>query len=149
MVDGSVPLDAQDAEATSVLDRDRALLILNKTDLGSVVGSGDLPGQRSISVSLLDEGSVPVIREAILTALGVIETAEPHAAISERHKQCVQNALTALNSSMDLLSGGDNSSIILAASTLRVSLEHMGSVTGRIFSSDLLDSIFSRFCIGK
>jgi tRNA modification GTPase len=32
---------------------------------------------------------------------------------------------------------------------LRQALYHLGSITGSISSEDLLDSIFSRFCIGK
>ena len=35
------------------------------------------------------------------------------------------------------------------ASALREGLESLGRVTGRVYEQELLDSIFSRFCIGK
>jgi tRNA modification GTPase len=37
----------------------------------------------------------------------------------------------------------------MAASRLRLALETLGNVTGRIYHEELLNNIFSRFCIGK
>jgi len=42
-----------------------------------------------------------------------------------------------------------NSEEVIAASALRMALEALGRVTGRVYEEELLDSIFSRFCIGK
>ena len=39
--------------------------------------------------------------------------------------------------------------IVPAASELRSAMEEIGMMTGRIYNHELLDSIFSRFCIGK
>jgi tRNA U34 5-carboxymethylaminomethyl modifying GTPase MnmE/TrmE len=38
---------------------------------------------------------------------------------------------------------------VVAASLLRDALEWIGQATGRVYQEDLLDTIFSRFCIGK
>jgi tRNA modification GTPase len=35
------------------------------------------------------------------------------------------------------------------ASDIRLTLDHLGEITGRNASSEVLDKIFSRFCIGK
>jgi tRNA modification GTPase len=37
----------------------------------------------------------------------------------------------------------------LAAAALRAALDQLGELTGAVFTNDLLDRIFSRFCIGK
>ncbi len=43
----------------------------------------------------------------------------------------------------------DDETIALAAEHLRDALESLGQVTGRTYHDELLDNIFSRFCIGK
>ncbi|MBP5181543.1 MAG: tRNA uridine-5-carboxymethylaminomethyl(34) synthesis GTPase MnmE, partial [Lentisphaeria bacterium] len=37
----------------------------------------------------------------------------------------------------------------LAASSLRKASDHLGGITGETVSADILEEIFSRFCIGK
>jgi tRNA U34 5-carboxymethylaminomethyl modifying GTPase MnmE/TrmE len=46
------------------------------------------------------------------------------------------------------LSEGDEG-IVPAAGALRMSLNTLGAVTGRVYDEELLDNIFSRFCVGK
>ena len=53
-----------------------------------------------------------------------------------------------------LYGGGNRKSssigdIVLCAQLLRTAAESLAAITGRIYSEDLLDGIFSRFCIGK
>ncbi|MCL2346783.1 MAG: 50S ribosome-binding GTPase [Planctomycetaceae bacterium] len=52
----------------------------------------------------------------------------------------IQNALLVLETS------GDD---LLAAAEIRVALEHIGQMVGAVHSDEILDNIFSRFCIGK
>jgi len=47
------------------------------------------------------------------------------------------------------LSGEEDETVALASEHLRSALEHLGQVTGRTYHNELLDNIFSRFCIGK
>ena len=58
----------------------------------------------------------------------------------KKTKDHVQSALRALDRGMT----GDFLSI-----DLRVALKELGTITGEITNEDVLDSIFSRFCIGK
>ena len=39
--------------------------------------------------------------------------------------------------------------VVLISSHLRAALRHIGSATGRVYEDELLDNIFSRFCVGK
>jgi tRNA modification GTPase len=61
-----------------------------------------------------------------------------------QHLVETQAALTRVISGLDTKVTGD-----FVAMDIRQSLYHLGSITGEISSDDLLDSIFSRFCIGK
>jgi tRNA modification GTPase len=52
---------------------------------------------------------------------------------------CVERALALLH----------KRDLVLAANELRLAAEALGRITGRCYTEDLLESIFSRFCVGK
>ncbi len=64
-----------------------------------------------------------------------------------RHAEALQhtyNALTRVKAGLDKKLSGE-----LLASDIRDALHHLGLITGEVSTDDLLQSIFSRFCIGK
>ena len=75
--------------------------------------------------------------------------APPHAVISERHRQLLVQARDEAQKARGLLEQGMEENTVLAAEHLRDALEFLGQVTGRTYHEELLDNIFSRFCIGK
>lgn len=64
-----------------------------------------------------------------------------------RHYESLQKTKEALNSVLDAI--GHNLSGDLLAEDIRLALFHLGEITGEITTDDLLDNIFSKFCIGK
>ena len=62
-----------------------------------------------------------------------------------RHRRLVEEARAALDRAIPMLSRGPE----LAAEDVRVATHAIGRLTGRIDVEDLLDEIFSSFCIGK
>ncbi|MEX1055187.1 MAG: tRNA uridine-5-carboxymethylaminomethyl(34) synthesis GTPase MnmE, partial [Rhodothermales bacterium] len=63
------------------------------------------------------------------------------------HRQHLRAALSAVQSARSALdSGASGDSLAL---DLRQALHELGSITGEITNEDVLDQIFSRFCIGK
>ena len=62
----------------------------------------------------------------------------------ERHVQHLQRAVSALERA-----GSPHLPLELCAEELRLAADHLGHITGAIGVDDLLDVIFSRFCIGK
>ncbi|MEX0719330.1 MAG: tRNA uridine-5-carboxymethylaminomethyl(34) synthesis GTPase MnmE [Balneolaceae bacterium] len=73
-------------------------------------------------------------------ASSLLVTSSRHRDALQKTKEHVEAALTALAQNMT----GDFLSI-----DLRAALKELGTITGEITTEDLLDSIFSRFCIGK
>lgn len=149
LVDGSEALDEWDREQLARLDPGKCLVLLNKADLGRRVSASDLgTPTRSITCSLVD--SSPDELEPALTALlGETDGSPPHAVISERHRQILLESLDGVDQASRLIEGGQDDQIVLAASALRAALECLGKATGRTYHNELLDSIFSRFCVGK
>ena len=72
--------------------------------------------------------------------------AVPEAAVNERHLALLETASGLLNESLDEISG---ERCELAASLVRPAIDALGGVTGETAGIDVLDNIFSRFCIGK
>lgn len=73
-------------------------------------------------------------------ASSLLVTSTRHRDALQKSKEHIQSALQALSQNMT----GDFLSI-----DLRAALKELGTITGEITNEDVLDSIFSRFCIGK
>lgn len=155
VVDASAGVSADDEARLAALDPARAVLVLNKADLAtSEIGGGEAVGvpawlASTVRTSALRREGLAVLREAILDKLRVTHRGEPHAAISERHKQIVQKVLNVLNEAQSQMEHAGDEWIVIAAGFIREALEELGKATGRVYSEELLDHIFSRFCIGK
>jgi tRNA modification GTPase len=81
-------------------------------------------------------------------AVGNEKLAEGSVVITNtRHFEAVKNALVSLNAAKDLLR--KNKSSELVASEVRLALFHVGSITGKVTTEDILNNIFAKFCIGK
>ncbi|MFA7230403.1 MAG: tRNA uridine-5-carboxymethylaminomethyl(34) synthesis GTPase MnmE [Victivallaceae bacterium] len=73
-------------------------------------------------------------------------TEEPEIAINARHARLLQNAVEALPGAAENIASGDWE---LAAVHLRDTISALGLIIGENADPDILDNIFSRFCIGK
>jgi tRNA modification GTPase len=132
----------------SALDPSRTILVLNKTDLGARICRDKLNGFTCVETSLLNRTGLEALKKEIRRArMRDIEMdAPPHAVISERHRQLLLKAREDALGAGSLFGQGD---IALASSRLRESIEHVGLITGRVYQEDLLNAVFSKFCIGK
>lgn len=150
VLDGSRPLAQAEAGRLAALRGARSLVVINKADLGVKLVPGDIPaGLPQVTISLLDEGAAAVVRGVIGEVLHLHPDAPPHAAISERHRMALAEVLTELDQADAMMGRADIDGNLLVAEHLRVALALLGEITGREYSEELLDSIFSRFCIGK
>lgn len=106
------------------------------------------PSQPIISISAIKEtGLNELIKELVDHAksrqnqdTGVIVT-------NARHYAALTSAASELTSTISALETGMTGELI--AHHLRQTIHHIGAITGAITTPDLLQSIFSRFCVGK
>ena len=153
LADLSVPPDEDVLRHIAELPESRSLLILNKADLPHAWPPVPvrIPADRVLHVSILQPADVRHVRHAMIQALtsGIDLSARPHATISERHRQVLADALVELDSGIDFLSSHREDVMVLAASQVRLALHRIGEATGKVYHEQLLESIFSTFCIGK
>ena len=150
VIDSSVALSAADEENIKALDPASTLLILNKSDLRAPSAEFTIAGFSTVDASLQSGEGLADIKRAIAQIIeGETDFMKPaHAVISERHRGLLVVAQTELTQALSIISLADDQ-IVFAAQHLREALEKLGEVTGKVFHESLLDSVFSRFCIGK
>jgi len=149
VVDGSGNLSDEERAHIAARDAQRCIVVINKSDLGQSVTPADFDELTTVVCGARDGDGLNELRKAIISKLGVVETATPHAAISERHRIIVHQVLNTMNEAASLLSPGREDLTVMVAGLLRSALESLGEVTGRNYHNELLDNVFGKFCVGK
>lgn len=91
-----------------------------------------------------DDGLHELINE-IKKALDIIEIEGVFSA-RRRHKDALELAKQSIQKAVEMLDYGD---LVLCAREITIAQNHLGEITGKITSDDILGKIFSTFCIGK
>lgn len=144
-LDASRPLAAWERE---LLDRpapDR-LLVHTKCDLASAPQSESTLGIRT---SATTGNGIPELKRAIRAHLADNRSDRPAmvASTADRCRDSLRRCGERLRAAIDL--AGDGGGEELVAVELRHALDELGKVVGAVYTDDILDRIFSRFCIGK
>jgi len=151
LVDASQPLHKEDRARLEKLDTAKSIVVLNKVDLGNQFSIFNFQVSSFIETSLVAGEGVEELKKVLGEKLekGVNLHAPAHAVISERHRHLLVLAHAEAKQARAFLNENVEENAVLAAEHLRSALESLGQVTGRIYHEELLDSVFSRFCIGK
>jgi tRNA modification GTPase len=152
LIDLSEPCGQEAAKYVEGLDPARTLIVGNKLDLATESQDLNLPGFELVRTSLIDrENGIVEVKQAMTRKLaGDLDlAARPHAVISERHRRLLVDARNEIQVGVELLASNQEDHLVLAASQMRLAVELVGEATGKEYQEELLDSIFSQFCIGK
>lgn len=154
VVDGSEPFGSEDAQAVGRLPADRSVVVLNKSDLVVQTTEQQLRCRclaPVVSVSARAVVGLDELRRVLAARLDKscgARGSEMHATVSERHRAGLTVACASVAGARQHLKGGETG-LVLAARDLRQAAESVGMIVGRTYTDDLLDLIFSRFCVGK
>ena len=148
MLDLSVKWSKADQTIFNTIKNKNFILIANKTDLPRKLDTGKvkkITGKDPIELSLLRKKYTGKVEEAISEKLWRGEVPHPESIFvtNLRHKKDLVGAEKCLERAL----GASSPEII--AFDLREALSLLGSILGDTTCPDILDTIFSRFCIGK
>ena len=137
------------AEFKPIIEKNNSTLFLveNKSDKNTAAPY-EIEGLRNIQISALLKTGMQTLENELVKLVDVAALESGQSIVSNlRHAEALQNAATALEK---VLNGIDNpiTSDFLAID-IKQALYHLGEITGSISTDDLLDNIFSKFCIGK
>ena len=159
LVDASVPLDENDRRICQLLVSKKAIFLLNKTDLRQVVFARDFAsdfgisfdsGQnRLIEISALEGTGVDLLEETIrnLFLIGEISFHDEIYLTNARQKAAMEQAYQSILHVRSSIAAGmpeDFYSI-----DLMDAYEALGEIIGETVGEDLVNEIFSKFCMGK
>jgi tRNA modification GTPase len=106
-------------------------------------------GAPIVDVCCLSGQGIEALKDAIkeLVWSGEIRAEMLQVMINSRHQDALTRARAATQRTLEVLRAGET--LELAAGELRIAVNAVGEIVGKTTTEDLLDSIFSQFCIGK
>ena len=152
VVDSSLPLDENDREIMELLGGRKSIVIYNKTDLESVVDIKELKektGSPVIPVSVVEETGITELEETIKKMFfrGEISFDDEVYITNARHKTALEEALESLKMVRESIETGMSEDFF--SIDLMSAYESLGKIVGEPVGEDLVNEIFSRFCVGK
>jgi len=152
VLDASEPLTKADENYLAEFAAKKRILVRNKTDLPVKLDSEfRIPNSefRIVDVSCLSGQGIEALKDAIknLVWAGKIEAGMLQVMINSRHQEALGRARVAAVRTLDALRA--DATLELVALDLRIAANAVGEIVGKTTTEDLLDSIFSQFCIGK
>jgi tRNA modification GTPase len=150
VVDGSRPLDEEDRLALDFCLNGRVLLVVNKSDLGTNPLPAAFSELEAVEISALSGAGLGGLKERVCSLFlegGQAESRESVVLSDSRHWEAVSRARAALGRFLDGVDQG--SAPEFTALEVRDALEALGEITGETTPGEILERIFSRFCVGK
>ncbi len=147
VVDASVSATAGLDDMVEGVDRENVLLVMNKKDLGlhsDWRGDQGFPG---LSISALTGDGLDRLRKRIHGRVMSISDPEPGVVTRGRHVEALRRAGDALGRATAALDEGLPGEVV--AVDLREATDALAEIVGETTSEEILDRIFSTFCIGK
>lgn len=151
VLDASRPATDADRTLAASLPPEKTVVFLNKSDLGLRQSPTDYPGMDVHAVSLADSASADAVFRILEAALPMSAQGENEGnlAISQRHRDGLLAARGHLQEAIRLLETSREEDFLPAANALHLAMEELARIWGKDAPEDLLDRIFSRFCVGK
>lgn len=144
-LDASRPLNAwEQSQVAESVDGDR-LIVFTKSDLQFASS----PVSPPIFTSSISRAGIDDLRSAIAASISR-QAAESQSVVANTAARCRESLAHAgsfLQHAATLVDCGAGEELV--AAELRAALDELGRVVGAIYTDDILDRVFSRFCIGK
>lgn len=153
MIDSSDELSKEDINVLELIKNKKAIILLNKIDIEQKVSSQDLNEyareSHIIPISVKNLEGIDKLEESIkeMFFIGKIDFNDNVYITNVRHKNALDNALNHLNEVKKSIENGFPEDFW--AIDLKNVYENIGEVTGDSVNEDLIDQIFSQFCLGK
>jgi len=153
VLDGSDVLTDDDRHLISIVADKRTIVVVNKADLPKMLDRDELdslaPDMLITCVSAVDESGLHDLKSAISEMVFHRDSlsADPVFVTKAWQKNAIRKAMESLQFAQETIKA--SMPIELIAVDLRGALNNLGEITGENASQEILDQIFSRFCIGK
>ena len=159
VLDGSQALDEEDEKILQFIERmntEHLIVVINKEDLGATVSEEEvhrrMPDATVITTSLIGSAAVDAARRISgkigeLLDLGSIDIGETSIITSERHVHLLRSAQDNISEAIKMIKNGEPMEV--AELSAHYAYNSLGKILGEEVGEDVLDRVFSKFCLGK
>lgn len=143
LLDGSKKMNVQDRQIKNLLkNKDNVITIINKNDLPRKLESQT----DEILISALNEANINEIKEKIFTLVKAEKIDYSHTLVtSTRQQEIIENGMQLCNQILD----NKNESMDIIAMLIKKLWNSLGKITGQCENENIIDLIFTKFCLGK
>ena len=151
LFDASVPWSSEDDEIVQCIEDKDTIIIVNKIDLPVTITVEDVLDKLpepvpAFSISIKEHKGLEQVKQALVDHVIAVPL-ESVEVTNSRHKHSLGLAQKSLAHARDSAEADMSQEFI--ALDIREALDHLGEITGETTSEDILEEIFSTFCIGK
>lgn len=149
LFDGSREFDKEDKEILKEIKDKKAIILINKVDLPQKLDKSEIKDFETIEISVKDNKGINLLIEKIkeLFNLNEIETGDFTYLSNARQISIIKEALAL---SEEIKSQNEkHTPVDLIQIDIQKLWEKLGELTGDTYKDELLDEIFSKFCLGK
>lgn len=151
VVDGSRPLDDEDMRIHEAIKAEKVIGILNKIDIREDIDLSPLTKiNKWLEISAIKNQGIDEMEEEIYKHIieeNVEDSSQKITITNIRHKSALEKTKQSVENIFETIENG--LPMDLMAVDIKGALDSLSEVTGEISSEDLLDHIFSNFCVGK
>ena len=150
VVDGSVPLTSDDYELLSAVKDRKHVVVQNKTDLAKTVETDiALADHPTYAVSAKTGVGVETVKAVLRAQLvsGGFDAVDGVTVTNVRHRDALRRARESLGQALESVRCGMPGELV--SIDVRAAADALGEITGVITTDEILERIFSEFCIGK
>lgn len=154
LLNASEPLTAEDQELLAATADKKRIVVLNKTDLPQQLDQAELqtylkPEEEVIALSVLANAGIDRLEEQIAKLFfGGIENSQTTVIVTNaRHVALLNKAEQSLTAVLQGIEAG--MPVDLCQIDMTAAWDSLGEITGDSYQDELLDQLFSQFCLGK
>ncbi|OGW82933.1 MAG: tRNA uridine-5-carboxymethylaminomethyl(34) synthesis GTPase MnmE [Omnitrophica bacterium RIFCSPHIGHO2_02_FULL_51_18] len=153
VLDGSQPFDGEDRKLLSLIGNKAKIIAVNKSDLPKKLDDSRLtqefPGVRFVCCSCVQKDGLKQLEEEIFRFInhGQAQMSETPLVNSVRQRDLLSKVFQNIEDAKSACHS--NASPELVAVDIRLALDHLGALVGEVVTEDVLEALFSQFCIGK
>lgn len=151
VVDGSRPLDEEDMKIHEAIKAEKVIGILNKIDIKEDIELSPLTKiSKWLEISAIKNQGIDEMEEEIYRHIideNIEDSSQKITITNVRHKSALEKTKQSIENIFETIESG--LPMDLMAVDIKGALDSLSEVTGEISSEDLLDHIFSNFCVGK
>ena len=151
--DSSKELTVEDEEILNIIKNKKSIILLNKEDLNSVLTENDAKfkeiTENVIKISALNGVGLEKLYNLIskMFSLEEINVDNDVIVTNLRHKNLISKAIENVKKAKNTVQ--ENMPIDIIAIFIKDILEDLGNITGEVVTDDIINEIFSKFCLGK